>query len=222
VVSLEMRQSAITEHADVVFPIAATAEKDGTFVGRLEAGEAVRRGPEQRRHPADGRVLARHRRRDGRLLRLGDPAAARAELHRLGVWTGVRAAGTDGRRGRPGDGRQWRGGPGDRRLLLDAGRPRTARSTGHGAGAAGTASASPWPSSSACRGDPVTVGTDRGRITLPLEITEMPDRVVAADELARTSGLRELWPARVRWSGQTQWNDRDVARRQEPAQQPAT
>lgn len=30
----------------------------------------------------------------------------------------------------------------------------------------------------AADGDPVTVSTDRGAITLPLAITEMPDRVV--------------------------------------------
>ena len=32
VVSLEVRESAVTEHADVILPVAAHAEKGGTFV----------------------------------------------------------------------------------------------------------------------------------------------------------------------------------------------
>ncbi|HKE52500.1 MAG TPA: NADH-quinone oxidoreductase subunit G, partial [Actinomycetes bacterium] len=180
VVSLELRESAITEHADVVFPIAASAEKDGTFVdweGRERPFVAALNNVGI---PPDGRVLTAIADEMDVLLRLGDPAAARLELHQLGVWTGVRAAEPMVRAASPvavGSGEAvlatWR-------LLLDAGRAQDGEE--HLAGTAraprvrlGKALATEL---GAAEGDPVTVGTDRGRITLPLEITEMPDRVV--------------------------------------------
>ena len=51
VVSLELRASAVTDRADVVFPVAAVAEKAGTFVnweGRGGSFEAALRVPEVR------------------------------------------------------------------------------------------------------------------------------------------------------------------------------
>ncbi|MGW3403617.1 NADH-quinone oxidoreductase subunit G, partial [Streptomyces zhihengii] len=61
-VSLELRPSEVTERADVVFPVAAVAEKSGTFLnweGRVRMFEAALK-PEQmtrRLAPTDARVL---------------------------------------------------------------------------------------------------------------------------------------------------------------------
>jgi len=180
VVSLELRQSAITEHADVVFPIAATAEKDGTFVdweGRERPFVAALNNVGI---PPDGRVLTAIADEMDLSLRLGDPAAARVELHRLGVWTGVRAAEPMVGAGAPAAAGSGEAVLATWRLLLDAGRAQDGEE--HLAGTAraprvrlGKAMATEL---GAGEGDPVTVSTDRGRITLPLEITEMPDRVV--------------------------------------------
>jgi NADH-quinone oxidoreductase subunit G len=164
----------------VVFPIAATAEKDGTFVdweGRERQFVAALNSVGI---PPDGRVLTAIADEMDVLLRLGDPAAARVELHRLGVWTGVRAAEPMVGAAAPamvGSGEAvlatWR-------LLLDSGRAQDGEEH-----LAGTARAprvrlgkSLATELGVAEGDPVTVSTDRGRITLPLEITEMPDRVV--------------------------------------------
>jgi NADH-quinone oxidoreductase subunit G len=92
VVSLELRRSAVTELADVVFPVAAVAEKAGAFVNW-----------EGRNRPF-GAALAEFGTLDeGRILdTLGvemdvdlftqTPVAARADMGRLGVWSGTPAA----------------------------------------------------------------------------------------------------------------------------------
>ncbi len=88
VVSLEIRASAVTELADVVFPVAAVAEKSGAFVNW------------EGRNRSFGAALAEFGTLDeGRILdTLGvemdvdlytqTPIAARADMGRLGVWSG--------------------------------------------------------------------------------------------------------------------------------------
>ena len=88
VVSLELRASAVTECADVVFPVAAVAEKSGAFVNW------------EGRHRPFGSALGEYGTLDeGRILdTLGvemdvdlytqTPIAARADMGRLGVWSG--------------------------------------------------------------------------------------------------------------------------------------
>jgi len=85
VVSLELRRSSVTEHADVVFPVAAAAEKAGRYVtweGRRRPFDLTLTGTGQL---ADGRVL--NALADELDVDLGLPTeqAARAELDRLGV-----------------------------------------------------------------------------------------------------------------------------------------
>src|SRR5690349_19106668 len=90
VVSLELRASAVTDRADVVFPVAAVAEKDGTFVnweGRGGSFGAALRVPEVR---TDLYVLGAIADQMDVHLGLPDAAAARAELSALGTWRGVR------------------------------------------------------------------------------------------------------------------------------------
>jgi NADH-quinone oxidoreductase subunit G len=90
VVSLELRASEVTDRADVVFPVAAVAEKAGTFVnweGRGGSfGEALG-VPEVR---TDLYVLSALADQMDVHLGLPDAAAARAELAALGTWRGPR------------------------------------------------------------------------------------------------------------------------------------
>ena len=88
VVSLELRASAVTARADVVFPVAAVAEKAGTFVnweGRGGSFGPALRVPEVR---TDLYVLGAIADQMDVHLGLPDAAAARAELAALGTWRG--------------------------------------------------------------------------------------------------------------------------------------
>ncbi|WP_053617018.1 NADH-quinone oxidoreductase subunit G [Nocardiopsis sp. NRRL B-16309] len=92
VVSLELRASEVTDRADVVLPVAAVAEKSGTFVdweGRHRPfGDALRVPgalSDQRALSAVADAMDVH-------LGLPDAAAAYAELRDLGRWSGERPA----------------------------------------------------------------------------------------------------------------------------------
>jgi NADH-quinone oxidoreductase subunit G len=90
-VSLELRASAVTDRADVVFPVAAVAEKAGTFVnweGRGGTFEEALPVPEVR---TDLYVLGAIADLMDVHLGLPDQASARAELAQLGIWRGTRA-----------------------------------------------------------------------------------------------------------------------------------
>ncbi|MZE80596.1 NADH-quinone oxidoreductase subunit G [Streptomyces sp. SID5475] len=112
-VSLELRPSEVTERADVVLPVAAVAEKAGTFLnweGRARMFEASIK-PDQmtRRHVVpDSRVLhmladtladlgagdgERSTERSAARLALPDLLAVRREMDRLGGWAGAVPAG---------------------------------------------------------------------------------------------------------------------------------
>src|SRR5262249_26667774 len=96
-VSLELRPSEVTEHADVVLPVAAVAEKAGTFLdweGRARFFEAALK-PDQmtcRLPPTDARVLQMLADAMDVHLGLPDLRTARTELDRLGAWDGPRAS----------------------------------------------------------------------------------------------------------------------------------
>ena len=90
VVSLEIRTSAVTELANVVFPVAAAAEKNGAYVnweGRLRPFQAAL--PEAGMLD-EARILDTLGVEMDVDLYTQTPAAAMAELARLGVWSGPR------------------------------------------------------------------------------------------------------------------------------------
>ncbi|RCW46862.1 NADH dehydrogenase subunit G [Halopolyspora algeriensis] len=180
VVSLELRPSAATEHADVVLPIAPTVEKSGTFLnweGRArEFGSTI----ERTGAVPDCRVLDTLAVEMDVDLFTQTPAAVSGEIGRLGSYSGRRpqaprvAAPSPPR---PGPGQAllatWR-------QLLDNGslqdgephlagtaRPPVARLSAGTAGRLGLA-----------EHQPVTVSGPAGALTLASEITEMPDGVV--------------------------------------------
>ena len=179
IVSLELRASSVTDRADVVFPVAAVAEKPGTFVNWEGRGGTFAPALGVPGVRTDLYVLGAIANEMDVHLGLPDAAAARAELNTLGAWQGARPAApavlstptvvADG----------------DLRLatwaqLIDAGRMQdgepylagTARSVVARASAATAAAAG------VADGDKVTVAAATGSVTVPLEVTEMTDGVV--------------------------------------------
>jgi NADH-quinone oxidoreductase subunit G len=193
-VSLELRASAVTDRADVVLPVAAVAEKPGTFVnweGRPGSFGPALAVPEVR---SDLQVLGMIADQMDVHLGLPDAAAARRELAGLGVLGAGPAEMPDARAGLPAraDGR---GGPGviprvstvpgqvalaTWHHLLDAGRMQDGEPNlaGTARGAVAMMSAATAAEAGVGDGGKVTVATERGAITVPAEIADMPDRVV--------------------------------------------
>ena len=206
VVSLELRASAVTDRADVVFPVAAVAEKAGTFVnweGRGGSfGEALR-VPQVR---TDLYVLGAIADQMDVHLGLPDAAAARAELAALGTWRGPRPeppAATGAWPGVPPVQRVKGSGLLDVRLatwhqLLDSGRMQDGEPSlaGTARPAVARMSAPTAAEAGVADGDKVTVATDRGSVTVPVEVVPMADHVVwlPAAGLARAGAAAESPP----------------------------
>ena len=91
VVSLELRSSAFTELADVVFPVAPVTDKAGSFVnweGRVRRFGQVLDAPGSL---PDVRVLAGISEERGRPIGVRTPAQAAEEMQQVGAWDGPRA-----------------------------------------------------------------------------------------------------------------------------------
>ncbi len=211
-VSLEQRTSAVTDRADVVLPVAAVAEKAGTFVnweGRPGSFGPALAVPEIR---TDLQVLGALADQMDVHLGLPDTAAARRELDALvpsvvgsATQSGLSAATAGlpagaGVRGVPGGEALRSGGPGVTpraaparqhpgpghallatwHNLLDAGRMQDGEPNLAGTARAAVARMSAVTAAEVGVGDggKVTVATERGAITVPAEIADMPDRVV--------------------------------------------
>jgi NADH-quinone oxidoreductase subunit G len=220
-VSLELRPSEVTEHADVVLPVAAVAEKAGTFLnweGRVRLFEAALKPDQMTRRlaPTDARVLhmladamARAEGADGRChLGLPDVRTTRAEIDRLGSWDGASATEpveTAAALPRPAAGEAVLAG---HRLLLDQGvlqeGDEALAGTRHAAHA--RVSAATAAEAGVKDGDLLAVTGPSGTTELPLQVTEMPDRVVwlplnsagggvASDTGAQPGSLVRIGPA---------------------------
>jgi NADH-quinone oxidoreductase subunit G len=196
VVSLELRASAVTDRADVVLPVATVAEKAGTFVnweGRPGSFDAALAVPAAR---SDLHVLGALADEMDVHLGLPDAAAARRELNALvpdvtSSFPDVSSAVPQGSAGpRPrasaaSPAHTLHPGPGQAFLatwhnLLDAGRMQDGEPNLAGTARAAVAKMSAATAAEAGVGDggKVTVATERGAITVPAEIADMPDRVV--------------------------------------------
>jgi NADH-quinone oxidoreductase subunit G len=178
-ISLEVRRSAVSRRADVVFPVAPVVEKAGSFMdweGRLRTFDRVLSTSAM----SDGRVLDALAGQLGVSLGTGDVNAVRRELGGLPI---TRAEPRPAPVTAPG--RAAVAGPREAVLatwhqLIDLGS--LTDGDEHLAGTArpavvrigkGTAE-----SLGVSEGDPVTVGTERGAVTLPAAVTEMPDGIV--------------------------------------------
>ena len=180
VVSLELRASEVTDRADVVFPVAAVAEKSGTFVnweGRHRPfGDALKVPGAL----SDLRVLAAIADEMDVHLGLPDSASAYRELLELGLWTGERATAPSVRpvpvpeprtgeallstwRQLLGTGRMEDGEP----FLAGTARPARAYLSQATADEVGVPD-----------GGSLRVTGTRGSVTVPVVVTEIADRVV--------------------------------------------
>jgi NADH-quinone oxidoreductase subunit G len=184
-VSLEQRPSEVTAHADVVLPVAAVAEKAGTFLnweGRARMFEAALKPDQMTRTlaPTDLRVLQMLADAMDVHLGLPDLRAARSELDRLAGWDGPHATEpleSAAAAARPATGEAILAG---HRLLLDLGRLQEGDTalagTRHAAHA--RVSAATAAEAGVKDGDVLAVTGKAGTVELPLQVTQMPDRVV--------------------------------------------
>jgi len=194
IVSLELRASAVTDRADVVFPVAAVAEKPGTFVNWEGRGGTFGTAITVPGVRSDLYVLGAIADEMDVHLGLPDAAAARAELTELGAWNGARPlppqvpggyggmesphalGGSGGDRSPRGDTvllATWQ-------QLLDAGRMQDGEPYLAGTARPVLARVSPVTAAAAGvnDGDKVIVATAAGSVTIPLEVTPMADGVV--------------------------------------------
>ena len=212
-VSLELRPSEVTERADVVLPVAAVAEKPGSFLdweGRVRSFEAALKPDQMTRRlpPADARVL--HMLADAMDVHLGLPdlRTVRAEIDRLGPWNGPRAAEPRESAGAPPRAAAGEAVLAGHRLLLDQGvlqeGDEALAGTRHAARA--RLSAATAAEAGVADGALLAVTGPAGTVELPLQVTEMPDRVVwlplnsvgggvASDTGAQPGNLVRIGPA---------------------------
>ncbi|MGE9807426.1 NADH-quinone oxidoreductase subunit G [Janibacter sp. G1551] len=179
VVSLEVRPSSVTEHADVVLPVAPHAEKAGTFVdweGRQRPFEAALTTNAM----SDHRVLDMLAAELGEFLGTRSLTEVREEMTDLGPWTGARVATpavTASPVPTPGPGEfvlaTWR-------HLLDRGSMQDGEPFLAGTANQPRAWISPASAQAlgVAEGDSVRVGTDGSAVIAPVHVAEMVDHVV--------------------------------------------
>jgi len=180
VVSLEQRPTAVTTAADVVFPVAAVAEKSGTFIdweGRHRTFAAALDVPEMM---ADHRVLSAIADASERPIGLSDLAAVRTEIDGLGGWNGERPGmHSPATISAPGRAKGTAVLAGSRMLLddgtLQRGAPDLAGTAHPVRAMIGRALAAEI---GAHDGNTISVSNSRGRITLPVQIADVADRTV--------------------------------------------
>ena len=192
VVSLEVRSSEVTRLADVVLPVAPPIEKNGTFInweGRLRPfGQAV-----SARSLTDRDVLVRLAEEFDADLGITALSDLYAEANPLMDWEGAREAFAPvGARPLPGVG-EGQAVLAAHKPMLDAGRLQDGAPWL--AGAARTpvvrASAATLAAVGAADGQPLTITTGRGSLTLPAVADDLPDRVVWVPECSSGSIVHE-------------------------------
>ncbi|MGH3156391.1 MAG: molybdopterin-dependent oxidoreductase, partial [Streptosporangiaceae bacterium] len=192
VVSLELRASAVTDRADVVLPVAAVAEKPGTFVNWEGRGGSFPTALSVPGIRSDLHALGAIANEMDVHLGLPDAEAARRELAALGTWRGDRAPAplpippsprfTASAALRPQAGLLSAG---EAVLatwseLLDAGRMQDGEPYLAGTARSPVAMMSAPTAAEAGTGDggKVTVATATGAVTVAVAVADMPDRVV--------------------------------------------
>ena len=176
VVSLEIRKSQITELANVVLPVAAVAEKSGTFInweGRARAFDTAIDTPNLR---SDVRILSMLADEMGTPINLPTVESAAREMNSLGTWDGARVNFTPANAGSVSGETilsSWR-------LLLDAGSLQDGEAnlakTAHPSVA--VISADRAGKLGVTNGDRVTISSNAGAITLPVEIADIDSKTV--------------------------------------------
>ncbi len=180
VVSLELRESAVTDRADVVFPVSAVAEKPGLFLdweGRMRPFDATL---EAEGVMPDHRVLHRLALAMGVDLGTPDSATTQAEIAKLGSWSGERPVAPTVDAGSPATAPSGQAVLATWRLLLDDGRLQDGvpELAGTRRPSVAHVSAATADALGLTDGGSVTVGTDTGSITLPVSVHDVVDGVI--------------------------------------------
>ncbi len=181
VVSLEVRASEVTERADVVLPVAATAEKSGTFVnweGRSRSFDKVL--TESHALP-DLRVLAGIAHELGVDLGFRSTEEVAAEIAELGPWDGARAQAPSAE----GSAQSVTTAPGEARLatwklLIDDGRMLTGDAALKATGRKAVALVSQATYDRLGLDASVTLSNGATSVVLPVAVAELPEGVVWA------------------------------------------
>jgi len=180
IVSLELRASAVTDRADVVLPVAAVVEKDGTFVDWEGRGRSFDAALPKSGRLSDLRVIAALADHMDVHLGLPDAAAARAELASLGAWRGTRGAAPSAVAAAPAAPQAGEAVLASWHLLLDHGRMQDGEPylAGTARESRALVSAATAAEIGVADGDKITVSSGLGAVTLPVRVAELPDRVV--------------------------------------------
>lgn len=179
VVSLEIRESAVTAVADVVLPVAAHAEKAGTFVdweGRVRTfQQALETG-----YVSDYRALDMIADEMGEFLGTRTVAEVRSEMERIGPGTGARATAPSVEAGEVPSAEDGHLVLATWRHLLDRGQLQDGEPFLAGTAPKPAAKVSPTTADSlgVIDGDTVTVVAGESSVTVPVVVTAMADHVV--------------------------------------------
>ncbi|MEY3728778.1 MAG: hypothetical protein RL315_393, partial [Actinomycetota bacterium] len=197
VVSLEMRPSAVTDRANVVLPVAAVAEKSGTFLNWEGRGRSFDIAIPDSIQRSDLRILSVLADQIGRKIGISTVAQAAAELNSIGTWDGnksefggVNAAPAPTLSGEQALLTSWR-------RLLDNGSLQDGEANLAGTARKTVAVISPKRASAigVTDGDLVKISNDKGALVLPVLIEAIHDDAVwaprnsAGSELLRTLGV---------------------------------
>jgi NADH-quinone oxidoreductase subunit G len=197
VVSLEMRPSAVTDRANVVLPVAAVAEKSGTFLNWEGRGRSFDIAIPDSIQRSDLRILSVLADQIGRKIGISTVSQAAAELNSIGTWDGkksefggVNAAPAATLTGEQALLTSWR-------RLLDNGSLQDGEANLAGTARKTVAVISPKRASAigVTDGDLVKISNGKGAVVLPVLIEAIHDDAVwaprnsAGSELLRTLGV---------------------------------
>jgi NADH-quinone oxidoreductase subunit G len=191
VVSLEIRQSDITDIASVVLPVAAVVEKSGSFMDWQGSARNFEAAVEQSLNRSDVRILSMLADEIGKPINLATVKSARNEFESIGNWDGsknsmkpVEASSVINASGDEAVLNSWRN-------LLDKGSMQDGEDN-----LAGTArksvvviSSARAKSLSVSENDLVRVSNDYGAITLPCSISDIEDSSVWLPRNSQSSQL---------------------------------
>ena len=191
VVSLEIRQSDITDIASVVLPVAAVVEKSGSFMDWQGSARNFEAAVEQSLNRSDVRILSMLADEIGKPINLATVKSARNEFESIGNWDGsknsmksVAATSVMNASGDEAVLNSWRN-------LLDKGSMQDGEENLAGTARKSVVVISPAraKSLSVSENDLVRVSNDYGAITLPCSINDIEDSSVWLPRNSQSSQL---------------------------------
>ena len=191
VVSLEIRQSDITDIASVVLPVAAVVEKSGSFMDWQGSARNFEAAVEQSLNRSDVRILSMLADEIGKPINLATVKSARNEFESIGNWDGsknsmkpVAASSVINASGDEAVLNSWRN-------LLDKGSMQDGEDNLAGTARKSVVVISPAraKSLSVSENDLVRVSNDYGAITLPCSINDIEDSSVWLPRNSQSSQL---------------------------------